>query len=149
MVDGRHALARLGLLVKSKDPLGVFEPGPSVFRDGSYANRVRHVAVLRRGSTLYVFFTAIGDAPERILMSTVDLAADWKEWKASAPVDVLQPEASYECPSLPNLASEAGDVKGPVRQLRDPAVFEEDGRTFLFYSVCGEQGIAAAALSLP
>ena len=26
------------------------------------------------------------------------------------------------------------------------AVFEEDGRTFLFYSFCGEQGIAAAEL---
>jgi hypothetical protein len=29
-----------------------------------------------------------------------------------------------------------------VRQLRDPAIFEEDGRRYLLYSVAGEQGIA-------
>ena len=38
-------------------------------------------------------------------------------------------------------------MKGPVRQLRDPGLFEEDGRTYLFYSFCGEQGIAAAELT--
>ena len=43
--------------------------------------------------------------------------------------------------------SAAGDIKGPARQLRDPAIFEENGRTFLFYSFCGEQGIAAAELT--
>jgi hypothetical protein len=32
--------------------------------------------------------------------------------------------------------------------MRDPAVFEEDGRTWLFYSICGEQGIAGAELEL-
>jgi hypothetical protein len=50
---------------------------------------------------------------------------------------------------LPNLPSEAGDVKGAVRQIRDPGVFEEAGRTYLFYAVCGEQGIAAAELTFP
>jgi hypothetical protein len=60
---------------------------------------------------------------------------------------VLQPEAPYECTNLPNAPSLAGDVKTPVRQLRDPGLFEEDGRTFLFYSYCGEQGIAAAELT--
>ena len=53
----------------------------------------------------------------------------------------------YECTHLPNAPSEGGDVKGPVRQLRDPGLFEEGGRTYLFYSFCGEQGIAAAELT--
>jgi hypothetical protein len=48
---------------------------------------------------------------------------------------------------LPNAPSAAGDVKGPVQQMRDPAVFEEGGRGFLFYSICGEQGIAGAELT--
>jgi hypothetical protein len=95
-----------------------------------------------------VFFTGIGDAPEHILTSTVDLAGDWTTWKASPPADVLMPEASYECPTLPNVPSDAGDIKGPARQLRDPAVFEESGKAYLFYSICGEQGIAAAELTL-
>jgi hypothetical protein len=34
----------------------------------------------------------------------------------------------------------------PVNQLRDPAVFEEDGRRYLLYAVKGEAGIAIAEL---
>jgi hypothetical protein len=37
-------------------------------------------------------------------------------------------------------------IAGPVRQLRDPAIFREDGRTWLLYSVAGENGIAIAEL---
>ena len=33
-----------------------------------------------------------------------------------------------------------------VRQLRDPAIFRENGQTYLLYSVAGEQGIALARL---
>jgi len=144
-----YAMSRLGLLLRSKDPFGVFEAGPNPFRDGPFAGRVRHVAFTRRGRTLYTFFSAIGDAPERIMMTTIDLSGDWSTWKAGPAVGVLQPEAAYECPQLPNAPSEAGDIKGPARQLRDPAVFEENGRAFLFYSICGEQGIAGAELTLP
>jgi hypothetical protein len=142
-----YGMSRLGLLLRSTDPVARFETGPNPFRDGPYANRVRHVAVLRRGTTLLVFFTAIGDAPERIMMTSIDTAGEWTAWRTSEAVEILRPEASYECMSLPNTPSEPGDVKGPVRQMRDPFVFEENGRTFLFYSFCGEQGIAAASLS--
>jgi hypothetical protein len=45
--------------------------------------------------------------------------------------------------------SEAGDVDAQVRQIRDPFVFEEQRKAFLFYSTCGEQGIAAAEISIP
>ena len=31
---------------------------------------------------------------------------------------------------------------GHVNQLRDPAIYVEDGRTYLFYAVAGESGIA-------
>jgi hypothetical protein len=34
-----------------------------------------------------------------------------------------------------------------VHQLRDPAVFTEGRKTYLFYSICGEQGVAGAELS--
>ena len=141
-------MSRLGLLLRASEALTVFEPGPNPFAGGPYAGRVRHVAVLQRGSTLYVFFTAIGDDPERVMMTAIDTAGDWKTWRASEAIEILRPEAPYECPTLPGGPSAAGDVKGPVRQLRDPAIFEEGGRTFLFYSFCGEQGIAAAELSL-
>ena len=35
-----------------------------------------------------------------------------------------------------------GIAAEPVCQLRDPAIFCEDGRTYLLYSVAGERGIA-------
>ena len=35
-----------------------------------------------------------------------------------------------------------------MRQLRDPALLEDDGRVFLFYAVAGEMGIALAELEL-
>lgn len=143
-----YGFARLGILSRSKNPLDPFELGPNPFRDGPYAGRVRHVALLRRGETMNVFFSGIGDAPERIMMSTVDLRGDWSTWRASAPIDVLTPETSYECPDLPNAPSEAGEIEGRAKQMRDPAIFEENGRQFLFYTICGEQGIAAAELEI-
>jgi hypothetical protein len=106
------------------------------------------VAVILRGNRLHVFFTAIGDSPERVLVSTIDLASDWTAWRVTPPVDVLQPETRYECADLAAAPSEPGDVEGRVRQIRDPFVFEEQGQAFLFYSTCGEQGIAAAAIAL-
>jgi len=144
-----YGLSRLGQVLRAADPLATFEPGPQAFKGGTYANRVRHLALVRRGSRLHVFFTAIGDAPERVLMSTIDLTADWHTWHATPPVEVLQPEREYECANLLNAPSAAGDVDVPVRQLRDPFVFEEGGRLTLFYTTCGEQGIAAATLVLP
>jgi len=35
---------------------------------------------------------------------------------------------------------------GPVRQLRDPGIYRENGKTYLLYSVAGENGIAIAEL---
>jgi hypothetical protein len=145
--DHYIGVSRLGRLSRAKDPLAGFELGPNPFRDGPYANRIRHVALVRRGARLHVFFTAIGDTPERVLLSTIDLAGDWTTWRASPPSDVLQPATAYECTNLPNAPSESGDIAVPVRQVRDPFVFEEDGRAYLFYSICGEQGIAAAELT--
>ena len=139
-----YGMARLGVLARTNDPLATFELGPNPFANGPYAGRVRHVAVLLRGNTLYVFFSAIGDAPEKILLSTIPLTDDWSTWKASTPLEVLAPREPYECPNLPVTPSKAGESEGPENALRDPAVFEENGRVTLFYSVCGEQGIGAA-----
>ena len=142
-----YGVSRLGRLSRSRDPLTAFELGPNPFRDGPAAGRIRHVALLRRGAKLHVFFTAIGDTPERVMLSTIDVSGDWSTWRASTPIDVLQPERGYECTNLPNAPSESGDIAIPVRQIRDPFVFEENGRVFIFYSICGEQGIAAAEIS--
>jgi hypothetical protein len=144
-----YGMTRLGRLARGKDPAEALELGPNPFRDGAHGNRVRHVGLWQRGSRLSVFFTAIGDAPERVLLSTIDLAGDWTMWRAGEAREILRPEATYECVHVPEAPSEAGDIAVPVRQMRDPFVFEEAGRLVLFYTTCGEQGIAAADLALP
>ena len=107
---------------------------------------MRHCALLKRRDTLNVFWTQVGDAPERILLSTIDLAVPWTNWKETEPVEILRPERSWEGadervePSIRSVAYE------PVNQLRDPAIYEEDGRVFLLYAVAGESGIAIAEL---
>ena len=143
-----YGVSRLGVLSRASDPIEPFELGPSLFADGPYAGRVRHVALVERGDHLLVFFTAIGDTPERVMVSTIGLAGDWTTWRAGEAVEVLRPEAPYECANLPIAPSAGGDIDEPAHQIRDPFVFEEGGRAYLFYSTCGEQGIAGATLAL-
>ena len=138
-----YALAMPGHLYRSRDGRSGFEEGPTLFDDD-----MRHSALLVRGSTLHVFYTRAGEAPERILHATVELTGDWTAWRASESVEVLRPERAWEGADLPVEASRRGSVGVPVNQLRDPAVFEEDGRVYLLYSVAGERGIALARVAL-
>jgi hypothetical protein len=138
-----YAIGMPGVLYRSSDGLGGFEPGPTLFPP-----TMRHSAVLRRGDSLLVFWTRVGDAPEHILLSTVDLAGDWKLWRAGEPIDVLYPELDWEGADRPVAPSVRDAINVRVRQLRDPAVFEENGRAWLLYSVAGESGIAIAELGL-
>ena len=145
-----YGLSRLGVLLRAPDALASFEVGPNAFRDTAYGStRVRHVALVPRGDRLFVFFTAIGDAPERLLMSTIDMTKPWTDWTVGALVDVMQPERDYECADLPIAKSAVGDIFEPARQIRDPHVLEDEGKMYLFYVTCGEQGVAGAEITLP
>jgi hypothetical protein len=147
--DGRfYGMARLGQLLRAADPLDAFEPGGSPFRDTPYAGRVRHVSLLEKNGILHVVFSAIGEAPESILYTTIPMTGDWQTWRAGPISEVLVPQAPYECPELPNVKSEVGEIDHPALQLRDPALFAEDGRLYVFYTFCGEQGIAGAELTI-
>ena len=42
----------------------------------------------------------------------------------------------------------AASPYGHVNQLRDPAIFEENGEVYLLYAVAGESGIGIARLTL-
>ena len=129
-----------GEICRSIDGLTRFEEGPH------FLPNIRHTAVWVQRDTLYMFYTIIGDCPERILLSTFDLKEDWKQWKPSAPEIILEPETEYEGAKLPLEPSKESISLKPVRQLRDPAIFQENGRLNLLYSVAGEQGIAIVQL---
>ena len=142
-----YAMARLGMLYRSRDGLTGFELGGNPFQNGALPSMIRHVALKLDGDVLSVFFSRIGDAPESILLSKIKLQKDWKEWRASEPVTILKPEMVYEGSELPVSLSKEGAAPGKVRQLRDPAVFREGKKNYLLYSVAGESGIAIAEIN--
>jgi len=130
-----------GVISRSANKLSNFTEGPTLFNPN-----MRHAALLQRGTTLHVFWTQVGDAPESILHSTIDLAGDWMTWRDSPPQVVLRPERPWEGADAPVVPSIRSTAYGHVNQLRDPAIFEEDGRTYLLYAVAGESGIAIAEI---
>ena len=141
--DFSYALAMPGLFSRSRDGLTQFKAGPQLFdRD------MRHSALLRRDDCLYVFWTRAGEAPERILVSTIDVSDDWASWSESEPQEVLRPETPWEGVELPVESSVRGAINRPVNQLRDPCIYEEDGRVYFLYAVAGEHGIALAEVFL-
>ena len=88
--DMTYALAMPGQFYRSKDGFTNFEEGPRLF-----GPNMRHSAVIVRDNYLYVFWTRVGDAPESILLSTIDLRSDWMNWKESEEVMVLNPEFDW------------------------------------------------------
>lgn len=139
---GKHfGIVMPGILFRSADGLTKFEQGPRIIPEDA-----RHFATLVRGDVLHLFYSIKGDCPERIVHRPVRLTDDWSEWTAGEKTDILRPERDYEGINAPHVPSQNGAVWEPTYQLRDPAIFEEDGITYLLYAVAGESGIAIARL---
>ena len=81
-----------------------------------------------------MFWTEVGEAPERIKVSRIALGANWSAWHDEPALEVMRPERAWEGVQAPLLRSVRGTAYGCVNQLRDPAVFEEDGATYLLYA---------------
>jgi hypothetical protein len=169
--DWWYAMGGYGRLYRSRDGLNDFQEGPNPFpqsppRDkkttgllqvcsalrlrrkqptpATYSQPSRHLAVHQSGRKLWVYFSNIGDAPERILRCGLDVSGDWNSWTTSSPEDVLRPETEWEGALLPVKPSLEGAMKGPENALRDPAIFVEHEHVYLLYAVAGESGIAIA-----
>ena len=139
-----YALAMPGLLLRSEDGLTNFVPGPRLFNKD-----MRHSAVLLHDDLLHVFYTQAHSAPESILYATIDVSSDWQDWRETPPQFVAAPQTFWEGSEEPNEPSKRGAILTRVHQLRDPAVFEEGGQTYLFYSGGGEYAIGGSRLTLP
>lgn len=136
-----YALGMPGILYRSLDGGLTFEAGKQLFSDD-----FRHCAVSLNEDTLSVYYTLVGDCPERIRLSTIRLSADWGKWHASSPVDVLRPVETWEGADQPLEPSIRGLATEPVNQLRDPAIYIDEQDRYLLYSFAGEQGIAITRL---
>ncbi|MGH0035619.1 MAG: hypothetical protein ACQGVK_11395 [Myxococcota bacterium] len=137
-----YGLAMPGILYRSSDGLGGFERGPQILGDDA-----RHHAVAVRDGLAHLFFTRVGDRPERVLHAEIDLGPGWLDWTAGEARTLLEPQTEWEGAGLALAPSVRGQVPEPVRQLRDPAFFSDDDGDWLLYSVAGERGIALASLS--
>ena len=137
-----YALVMPGRIHRSANGFDDFEPGPDLFGDP----RQRHSAVLLRGDVLWVVWSRVGEAPERLYVSRVDVSGDWLGWRAAPPQELMRPETEWEGAMLPVEPSWRSAVATPTNQLRDPAILEDEGRLWLYYAVRGENGIAVAEL---
>ena len=103
---------------------------------------------------IMVFFSMVGDRPERILLGTIDTTPtdDWNDWRLLPGPRVSSPEHSHGRGNAPSAASEEGPAPSEGRHVRDPR-FLPDPRPdpsprrvisgWLFYTVQGERGVAA------
>ena len=129
-----------GVLMRSSDGIQPFEQGPDILPNQ------RHVAVLKRGNALHIFFSRGKDCPERILVSKMSLKGDWEKWQPSEPVELLRPQTEEEGGNLPLCPSRFEAVHEPVNELRDPAIYEENENLYLLYTGAGETNICGAEL---
>jgi hypothetical protein len=142
-----YSISRAGLLARSVNGKDFFEAGPNPFKTlQTESNYLRHAAVQLSGDTLFVFYSRIGDSPERILLSRILLKNDWNNWIASTPIEIARPDESYEGVDFPVAPSVTGSYYGRTRQLRDPFVYVENGQWFLLYSAAGENSIVIGTL---
>ncbi|MEM9160052.1 MAG: hypothetical protein AAGB46_13485, partial [Verrucomicrobiota bacterium] len=109
--------------------------------------RIRHSTIWIHNEKLYIFYTRKSDAPERILVSEVSLQGDWTQWEAGPAIEVLRPETEYEGIQYPIQPSKSGGGKHQ-QQLRDPYLFQDGEKRYLFYSIAGEMGLAVAEIKI-
>ncbi len=99
---------------------------------------VRHMSILVSSDKIYLFYTIVGDTPEHIYMSNLDIEIP----EVTDCKSLIKPEIEYEGSNSPLEPSVYGKAMESVNQLRDPFIYKENNRFFLFYTICGEKGIA-------
>ncbi|GEM_PF-905189 len=172
-VGGRlHAFSNRGLLYRAPlnqdpfDPPSGFdyrldywewEPGPS---DMLYTwlqtatqgvEEPRHLGFLKQTDGVRVFFSQVNGTPERI--QAVDLSfhqsEDWDDWTLSpeTPLEIYRPTTAWEGMENPDLGpSQNGPASNGEHALRDPELYQEDGKTYLLYSGGGEDALGLVKL---
>ncbi|PLW82873.1 hypothetical protein CWI75_05330 [Kineobactrum sediminis] len=139
-----YLLGMAGALYRSDSLTGPYELRNSLL----FEPNMRHPGLWLEDDMLYVFWSRLGDAPERLLLSEIDLSqSDWNRWRATEAVEMLRPEDEWEGAQLPVHKSIRGELDIPSQELRDPFLFRDsDGAFYLYYVGGGERGIGAARL---
>ena len=137
-----YALAMPGQFYRSESLLSGYKEGPLLFNPD-----MRHNAVMLRGDQLFIFWTQVGEIPESVKLSTINLSENWEDWLQIDQGVILKPEREYEGADEPLIPSIRSTAYGKVNQLRDPAILQDGENTWLFYAVAGESGIGLAKVN--
>ena len=129
-----------GILYESEDGISDFKPLFNLIPN------IRHSAVLVENDYLYVFYTVVGSAPESVMFCKIKLTENVDDWEIIDGDILLKPERDYEGLNLPIVPSSFGTSFGMVNEVRDPFVFNNEDKKYLFYSTAGESGIAVATI---
>ncbi|MEM6664486.1 MAG: hypothetical protein AAF666_20170, partial [Pseudomonadota bacterium] len=140
VLDGRvYAMGHGGELLRLTD--GGADHGPRLI-----PRPIRHVGVWPSGKTLHVFYTCIGDVPERILHQRIDARGPWPDWSVSgAETEILRPELPWGGADLPVEPSAIG-ATGFSNALRDPVIFADEGAVWMIYAGGGEAALGLARI---
>ncbi len=130
-----------GVIYEMNHANGPFENGTQVL-----TNDARHHALLVNRQRLFVFWTQVGEAPEHIKASYLDLGLLNKGFHINHLGPILKPELAWEGSHAPLKPSVRSSAYGCVNQLRDPCIFVEEGRVYLLYAGGGESAIGIAEL---
>ncbi len=116
--------------------------GPRKPTKGKERFSIRHVGTDTDGNRLIIYFSCVGQMPEHIMATVVDMSGPAASWKAKeGTLDVLRPELPWEGASVSAAHSVGGKSLELENSLRDPAVFREAGQTWLIYAAAGEHGM--------
>lgn len=137
------------VLHRSTSLFGPFEQGPQL------GLGLRHFDLMLVEGIMFIFYSMIGDHPERVLLASIDttFTANWTDWKLLPGPRILKPEYWYEHgneligPTNEGIARIRHKVRDP-RFLPDLESNSKHISGLLFYSVQGEKGIAMARVTI-
>ncbi len=146
-----YGLTKGGDLFKSKNKFIKFKFIKNIFNkyEDKYHNKkgsVRHLSLLQRSEYVEIFYSKIGDSPERIYRGIMNLLIDETKWVIKFKEEILKPTKIYEGAKIFPEISKSGASKKNENAVRDPYIFCDKKDTYLFYSVKGEKGIAFAKI---
>lgn len=129
------------LILRSESGLDSFVPGPLILP------KSRHTSVLALDERIFIFYSVVGESPERIYYTEIINKEDiWTSWKEGIGVPVLEPELPFEGAQIPMSPSTFGPSSGFLRQVQDPYVLVDAAKLYLFYSAGGEHAIGITQL---
>jgi hypothetical protein len=148
------------ILCRSRSLRGPFERGPLLARGMRHLDV--HLVEHSNKSHIVFFYTLIGDAPERILLGSLEMhdVDDWQSWRLLPGPTILMPTLEFEHGNanitIPSKSGSAGCQA--LAQFRDPSFLPDMGDSVsshdrhlkgtLFYTVQGERAFAASKLDI-